>query len=198
MNAEIAAQLAKYMKEDGLYDTRKIRLDEGASDNEAFFMDIFGGASEEDPEKESPLLAAAKAANKAKMKADEEAALDSNTADSVYDAMMTCDYSRLAEQELVRRANQMRDDERRNLVARLLESIERINAELEANVTTHSRERNRALRLIENMRLGTAFGDFADGSGGVDIAAAYNYVAGVAKKAAAEIETEEELARRGL
>ncbi len=65
MNADIQKKLSKYMKADGLYDTKQIRMNEGMTERSAKFMDIFGGADESDPEQESELLAAANAYNDA-------------------------------------------------------------------------------------------------------------------------------------
>lgn len=63
MNSEIKQQLEKYMKANGLYDTKQIRIDEGMDDQSARFMDIFGGFDKDTPEQQSELLAAAEAYN---------------------------------------------------------------------------------------------------------------------------------------
>lgn len=60
MNEEIKNSLAKYMKSNGFYDTKQIRIDEGKSEIVASFMDLFvNSPSDDKPEVMSELLAAA-------------------------------------------------------------------------------------------------------------------------------------------
>jgi hypothetical protein len=72
MNTEMQSKLAKYMQDNGYYNTEQIRKDEGASEMAAKFLDIFGGFDEDTPEQRSELLEAAVAYNNAKSDAAEQ------------------------------------------------------------------------------------------------------------------------------
>lgn len=73
MNEEMKAKLAKYMQDNGYYDTMAIRRDEGYSNRAASFFAIFGDDGEGREEERSELLAAADAYNEAKMAAEKAA-----------------------------------------------------------------------------------------------------------------------------
>lgn len=73
MNEEMKAKLAKYMQDNGYYDTMAIRRDEGYSNRAASWFAIFGDDGEGREEERSELLAAADAYNEAKMAAEKAA-----------------------------------------------------------------------------------------------------------------------------
>lgn len=65
MTPEMQEKLSKYMMENGFYNTRAIREDEGMSAAQARFMDIFGDSEDDEPEVKSEILQAAEAHNQA-------------------------------------------------------------------------------------------------------------------------------------
>src|SRR5574342_1196406 len=89
MNAELKAKLEKYLQPSGYYDTRSIRRDEGYDELSAGFFDIFGSDDPDQPEEQSELLAAAETYNDAKMKADRQAEIETNTAKAVFEEIIT-------------------------------------------------------------------------------------------------------------
>lgn len=208
MNEEMKAKLEKYMQENGFYNTRQIRVDDGMSIHKAKWFDMFGDTEDSVEENKSELLLAAIAYNEEKMDADEAAARDANTADAVLEYIVTYEPSFKAEAEVEKKVNTMNDDARHELVRLMLQRIEAadeaMKLEDEKLLSRHdgriaSACKNRFLAALGQMHLADEHGDHGDQSVWFSFAASHRYANGQTTRAAVETgETEEEMARTGL
>jgi hypothetical protein len=179
MTAEIEQQLQKYMMENGYYDTAKIREAEGMGAHAAKFLAIFGGFDEDIPAAESELVEAAKALNTAKSETDASAERDANTAEAVYEDLMTHDTTAVDEQRVIHRAEHMHPEVLRAFITRIVTELDTLDADTEVwRDRMKSAHKNRILWLLIEMRLGEEYGDIADQRGFVDTDKARRLIAG--------------------
>lgn len=114
MDDQMKQELEKYMQPNGYYDTAAIRRDEGYSAQAAFSWSIY---SDDDDQQEtrSARVQAAEDYNDAKAEAEKQV----NSADAIYEALMSTPAEEL-KATVYPRGNKMQEDQRKQLVRRLL------------------------------------------------------------------------------